>query len=464
MVGYEFDSWTGVPVGMELDNPLVLTADGPLGIQASFIPTDISWRARVVMADMPSDWHPVQVDPDGGWLSDLSIVCPSGSGVSTFIDEIGLLSGENSLVDDGFEGQGIGDFPQSWTAQGATPGLMQVVETPTVSGLRTLRANASTSEEGAFRPGTGCDDADLRLDFSAYLPAGMSAGGRSLAVGLNGVRLEFTSRSDGGHDVVIMDSSTPDGAALGLFSLPAGTWGRCTLLLDRFVDTDHDGLDDEWEMENFGNLDQDADGDFDNDGVSNLQEFLDGTDPCHANASIAFESEESVHVEPATGQQLTVQIRLLLSQAEAVPVTAVIDIPFASATPEVDFHCISPQVVVFPPGTTTMDIEVDILGDNVVGEPEEGFRLSVVRQHGANRGSPESHLCRIVETGAEDSDDDLLPDWWEVQFFSDLNESAGGDPDNDGVSNLVEYQQGRHPNAGARSDSDNTLQLNLDLP
>ncbi len=44
-----------------------------------------------------------------------------------------------------------------------------------------------------------------------------------------------------------------------------------------FVDSDRDGLSDDWERATFGNLDQDATGDFDGDGRSNLQEFQNGT-------------------------------------------------------------------------------------------------------------------------------------------------------------------------------------------
>lgn len=44
-------------------------------------------------------------------------------------------------------------------------------------------------------------------------------------------------------------------------------------------DTDSDGMDDEWEIANFGSLDQEAEGDADDDGLSNGQEFVLGTDP-----------------------------------------------------------------------------------------------------------------------------------------------------------------------------------------
>jgi hypothetical protein len=44
-------------------------------------------------------------------------------------------------------------------------------------------------------------------------------------------------------------------------------------------DTDNDGMDDDWEREHFGNLDRNGTGDFDGDGISDLEEFLNGTDP-----------------------------------------------------------------------------------------------------------------------------------------------------------------------------------------
>ncbi|MBI1841918.1 MAG: lamin tail domain-containing protein [Verrucomicrobia bacterium] len=53
-----------------------------------------------------------------------------------------------------------------------------------------------------------------------------------------------------------------------------GTSGDAT-----FIDTDGDGLPDAWETSYFGDLSQSADDDYDHDGMTNLQEFLAGTDP-----------------------------------------------------------------------------------------------------------------------------------------------------------------------------------------
>jgi len=46
-----------------------------------------------------------------------------------------------------------------------------------------------------------------------------------------------------------------------------------------YWDLDDDLMTDDWEMRYFGNLNHDADDDYDNDGHINLQEFESGTDP-----------------------------------------------------------------------------------------------------------------------------------------------------------------------------------------
>lgn len=70
----------------------------------------------------------------------------------------------------------------------------------------------------------------------------------------------------------------------GSFSLTAratDNLGATSVSLPVFVrveeDSDGDGLGDQWEIANFGNLNQTANDDYDGDGRSNLQEFHDGT-------------------------------------------------------------------------------------------------------------------------------------------------------------------------------------------
>lgn len=45
----------------------------------------------------------------------------------------------------------------------------------------------------------------------------------------------------------------------------------------------------------------------------------------------------------------------------------------------------------------------------------------------------------------EDSDQDGLPDPWEIHYFGDLSQNAGDDPDLDGFTNIEEYNGGSDP-------------------
>jgi uncharacterized protein YkwD len=51
-----------------------------------------------------------------------------------------------------------------------------------------------------------------------------------------------------------------------------------------------------------------------------------------------------------------------------------------------------------------------------------------------------------------DTDHDGLPDEWELEYFGDLQQAPGDDPDGDGLENLAEHQRGTSP---ADDDTDN---------
>jgi hypothetical protein len=75
-----------------------------------------------------------------------------------------------------------------------------------------------------------------------------------------------SAASQGQYSVIV------DNSFGSVTSAPAMLW----------YDGNGDGLPDSWEMAYFGNLTNTATGDFDHDGVDNLQEFLDGTNPTNA--------------------------------------------------------------------------------------------------------------------------------------------------------------------------------------
>lgn len=57
-------------------------------------------------------------------------------------------------------------------------------------------------------------------------------------------------------------------------------------LANLYIDSRGCGMPDSWQLQYFGNLNQNPLGDFDGDGVSNLQEFLDGTNPTNAASAL----------------------------------------------------------------------------------------------------------------------------------------------------------------------------------
>lgn len=83
------------------------------------------------------------------------------------------------------------------------------------------------------------------------------------------------------------------------------------------LDADHDQLPDSWELAHFGNLNQTATGDFDHDGVSNLDEFRDGTDPA-SSSSARFR----LTVGSGGGVVSVIPSKLTYTNGEAVMLTA----------------------------------------------------------------------------------------------------------------------------------------------
>ncbi len=82
-----------------------------------------------------------------------------------------------------------------------------------------------------------------------------------------------------------------------------------TIKVNSVADTDGDGMDDAWELEHFGTLDRDGSGDFDGDGVSDLQEYLDGTDPTMGTGPQAPVIESPLYDAEVTQRQPVLVIK-----------------------------------------------------------------------------------------------------------------------------------------------------------
>jgi len=74
----------------------------------------------------------------------------------------------------------------------------------------------------------------------------------------------------------------------GMSGFPAADWPDLpNVSHPADYDTDQDGMADAWELEKFGDLDQggksNSSSDADNDGYTDLEEFLNNTNPCDGN-------------------------------------------------------------------------------------------------------------------------------------------------------------------------------------
>ncbi|MEW5977242.1 MAG: DNRLRE domain-containing protein [Acidobacteriota bacterium] len=70
----------------------------------------------------------------------------------------------------------------------------------------------------------------------------------------------------------------------------------------------------------------------------------------------------------------------------------------------------------------------------------------------------------VFTVGEADTDADGLADSWEMFFFGNLGQTASGDPDGDGQTNLIEYLQGRSPTAVEVPDTNNAINLKVFTP
>jgi hypothetical protein len=82
----------------------------------------------------------------------------------------------------------------------------------------------------------------------------------------------------------------------------------------------------------------------------------------------------------------------------------------------------------------------------------DGTGLSLQRQYASGFGNEPLNWVALAPTpgqafGMGDTDGDGLPDWWEIANGTQMNiPDANADPDNDGMSNVQEYQAGTNPN------------------
>ena len=75
--------------------------------------------------------------------------------------------------------------------------------------------------------------------------------------------------------------------------------------------------------------------------------------------------------------------------------------------------------------------------NNVPSPPFAAYSVIISNASGVTMSAP--------TTIWPDSNGNGLPDWWEMQYFGNLNQTGEGDYDGDGVSNMDEFKEGTNP-------------------
>lgn len=186
------------------------------------------------------------------------------------------------------------------------------------------------------------------------------------------------------------------------------------------LDLNNNGMSDIWEAR-YGLGSSSSAEDLDGDGYNNLQESLLGTDPHRADSKLSVTVQVS-----GTGQA---RLELALSAAKRYQIEKSADLlTWAPASPA------------FLAPDSAMEIPVDVSATrsdfyrcNFVGDlDQDGDELSAWE---------ESQLG----SGDDDSRNNGLPDWWELEHFGHSHVDPAADEDQDGVSNGNEFLARTNP-------------------
>ncbi len=204
------------------------------------------------------------------------------------------------------------------------------------------------------------------------------------------------------------------------------------------IDSDGDGMYDNWELIHFGSLDQSYTNDFDGDGIINWGEYLANLDPANADQ----DADGLVD-----GNQ---EVRIYLTD----PRMADTDSDGLSDSYEVSTNAVDNFYLTDPLKADTdgdgmsdkweIDHGLNPLADDAAADPD-GDGATNLEESQAN-----------TDPSNPDTDADGLPDGWEIDMgLNPLFNDAASDPDNDTLTNLAEYQWRTNGLAGISQESTN---------
>lgn len=237
------------------------------------------------------------------------------------------------------------------------------------------------------------------------------------------------------------------------------------------LDWDRDGMTNVWEIANGLNpadpMDayEDPDGDF----LLNFEEYCGRTNP-QMPLSLVSQNETINDIDPTSGLPVT---RVVANDTEAVsglplPMGLMRENGLISGFDydddwDSDGYSNQAELAAVPPRNPRAVDVMDGDGDGLLDwwEDIKGLDKTTADENtnGAIDGGDDfdnDRLTNLQEFGygthplKVDTDFDDLPDGWEVlmgldPLSADGNEGGGGDPDNDGITNLAEMQSGKNP-------------------
>ncbi|HMO52373.1 MAG TPA: hypothetical protein PKE26_15800 [Kiritimatiellia bacterium] len=103
---------------------------------------------------------------------------------------------------------------------------------------------------------------------------------------------------------------------------------------------------------------------------------------------------------------------------------------------------VSYGISVIPAGEYWLRAFIDSNGDGIFNSGVEDGG-----QHALSSVSVSNRVMSVDIVIADDDDSDGLPDWWEWQYFGNLNYDDEDDPDGDGFNNMSEFLGGTLPNS-----------------
>lgn len=213
-----------------------------------------------------------------------------------------------------------------------------------------------------------------------------------------------------------------------------------------FPDTDHDNMDDRWESANGLNpLVDDASLDNDRDGIANLIEFQLGLKPNNADSDgdgLYDGDELALGLDPATANPDTQPPTAPVGLTKGSVSTDSVTLSWQAASDDLKVS----GYIVYRDGQpieTELPIRETTYTDTNLPDGEE-FTYQVRAFDFAGNLSPMGEEV-FVTTVAADTDQDGLPDEWELKYFGEDPSSPGEDADGDGQTNLQEFQAGTDP-------------------